>query len=117
MEQKMVVLIVGMLLFMSFVVAQDTNIGMQQIQECEPNSYACSFDNSNNEVVKQCNSEGTLYEIIETCSSYEECHLTLEGAECQYKYKDNSSTNYLAWVLVIALLIILIVVLTRKKKK
>lgn len=113
----MIVLITGMLLLISFVVSQEINVGMQQIQQCGPNSYACSFDDLNNEVIKQCNSQGTLYEIVETCSSYEECRLTLEGAECEYKYKENSSTNYLAWVLVIALLIILIVVLTRKKKK
>lgn len=107
----------GILLLLNFVIAQDTNIGMQQIQQCEPNSYACSLDNSGSEVIKKCNSEGTLYEIIETCSSYEECHLTLEGAECEYKDKDDSSINYFAWVLVIVLLIILIVVLTRKKRK
>ena len=72
MRQKIFVFVIGMVLLLNFVVAQDMNIGMQQIQQCEPNSYACSLDNSGNEVIKKCNSEGTLYKIIETCDSYEE---------------------------------------------
>lgn len=117
MEQKIPLLIIGILFLLNPIIAQETDIGMQQIQQCEPNSYACSFDDSNNEVIKQCNPEGSLYEIVETCSPSEKCHLTIEGAECEYKYKENSSTNYFAWVLVIALLIILIIVLIRKKRK
>lgn len=66
------------------IATKSFSVEMEQIQQCAPLSKACSFDKGK-EVIKQCNSAGTAYEIIESCGDNEECRLTPSGAECVVK--------------------------------
>lgn len=115
-QQKGIVFIMLIILFLNFVMAEDFGVNMQQIQQCEPNSYACSLDDSGREVIKQCNSVGTKYEIIENCNSYEECKLTYEGAECISENKKEFSSNSFLLIIGGIILIVLVIILIRKKK-
>jgi hypothetical protein len=69
-------------------------VEMDQIQQCVPGTTACSVDDLGRDVIKRCNSAGTIYEIVDTCSSGEECRLTQTGAICQEKDGEDVGVNY-----------------------
>jgi len=61
------------------------SITMTQLLQCDPLSKACGFNEAGQDVIKQCNTAGTKYDIIEICRENEECVLTLSGAICREK--------------------------------
>lgn len=56
---------------------------LTQIRECPPPEFSCGVNDAGFHTIRECNSQGTGLDLIETCLAGEVCRPTLDGAECK----------------------------------